>query len=68
MASKPHQAHRRTACLDDPVAPVGQAERAGQPAVVLVLAALGLASMWLAVFADVGVMVLAVLNATRALR
>ena len=35
---------------------------------VLVLAALGLASMWLAVFADVGVMVLAVLNATRALR
>lgn len=35
---------------------------------VLVLAFFGLASMWLAVFADVGVMVLAVLNATRALR
>ena len=35
---------------------------------VLVLAAFGLVSMWLAVFADVGVMVLAVLNATRALR
>ncbi|MCI6673828.1 MAG: cadmium-translocating P-type ATPase [Spirochaetaceae bacterium] len=35
---------------------------------VLILAALGLAPMWLAVFADVGVMVLAVLNATRALK
>ncbi|MDD7201565.1 MAG: heavy metal translocating P-type ATPase [Sphaerochaetaceae bacterium] len=34
---------------------------------VLVLAAFGLATMWMAVFADVGVMVLAVLNATRAL-
>ena len=33
----------------------------------LVLGALGLASMWTAIFADVGVMVLAVLNATRAL-
>lgn len=32
----------------------------------LVLGALGLASMWTAIFADVGVMVLAVLNATRA--
>ncbi|MBQ6564757.1 MAG: cadmium-translocating P-type ATPase [Clostridia bacterium] len=36
--------------------------------VCLVLGALGLASMWLAIFADVGVMVLAVLNAIRALR
>ncbi len=35
--------------------------------VCLVLGALGLASMWTAIFADVGVMVLAVLNATRAL-
>jgi Cd2+/Zn2+-exporting ATPase len=35
---------------------------------VLVLAALGLATMWMAVFADVGVTVLAVLNAMRALR
>ena len=35
---------------------------------VLVLAALGVASMWMAVFADVGVTVLAVLNAMRALR
>ena len=36
-------------------------------AVCLVLGALGHASMWLAIFADVGVMVLAVLNAIRAL-
>ena len=36
--------------------------------VVLVLAALGLAPMWLAVFADVGVTVLAVLNAMRTLK
>ena len=35
--------------------------------VCLVLGALGVASMWLAIFADVGVMVLCVLNATRAL-
>ena len=34
----------------------------------LVLGALGIANMWLAIFADVGVMVLAVLNAVRALR
>ena len=33
----------------------------------LVLVALGLAGMWLAIFADVGVMILAVLNAVRAL-
>ncbi len=37
-------------------------------AVCLVLGTLGMAGMWLAIFADVGVMVLAVLNATRALR
>jgi Cd2+/Zn2+-exporting ATPase len=36
-------------------------------ALCLILGALGLASMWLAIFADVGVMVLAVLNAARAL-
>ncbi len=35
---------------------------------VLVLAALGLATMWMAVFADVGVTVLAVVNAMRALK
>ena len=35
---------------------------------VLILAALGVATMWMAVFADVGVTVLAVLNAMRALR
>ena len=34
---------------------------------VLILAAFGLAPMWLAVFGDIGVMVLAVLNSTRAL-
>ena len=37
-------------------------------AACLVLGALGEADMWAAVFADVGVMVIAVLNATRALR
>ena len=35
---------------------------------VLLLATIGIATMWLAVFADVGVTVLAVLNAMRALR
>ena len=34
----------------------------------LILSALGIANMWLAIFADVGVMVLAVLNAIRTLR
>lgn len=36
--------------------------------VCLILVAFGAANMWLAVFADVGVMILAVLNAVRALR
>lgn len=36
-------------------------------AVVLLLSAFGLASMWFAVFADVGVMILAVCNAVRAM-
>lgn len=36
--------------------------------IVLILAALGLAPMWLAVFADVGVTVIAVLNAMRTLK
>jgi len=40
----------------------------GIKALCLVLGALGLADMWAAIFADVGVMVLAVLNAIRALR
>ena len=39
----------------------------GIKAACLVLGALGIANMWLAVFADVGVMILAVLNAVRAL-
>lgn len=37
-------------------------------AVVLLLSAFGLASMWVAVFADVGVTILAVCNAVRAMR
>ena len=40
----------------------------GVKVLVLVLAALGLASMWAAVFADVGVAVIAILNAMRALK
>ena len=40
----------------------------GIKVLVLVLAVLGLATMWMAVFADVGVTVLAVLNAMRALK
>jgi len=40
----------------------------GVKVVVLVLATFGIATMWMAVFADVGVTVLAVLNAMRALR
>lgn len=40
----------------------------GVKAVCLILGAVGIAGMWLAIFADVGVMVLAVLNAIRCLR
>lgn len=40
----------------------------GVKALCLILGALGFANMWLAIFADVGVMVIAVLNSTRALR
>jgi len=40
----------------------------GIKVLVLLLAALGIATLWMAVFADVGVTVLAVLNAMRALR
>ena len=36
--------------------------------IVLIAGALGLASLWMAVFADVGVSVLAVLNAMRLLK
>lgn len=36
--------------------------------ICLVLGAIGIANMWVAIFADVGVMVIAVLNATRALK
>ena len=39
----------------------------GVKLICLILGALGMASMWLAIFADVGVMVIAVLNAIRAL-
>jgi len=40
----------------------------GVKVICLILGALGIANMWLAIFADVGIMVLAVLNAIRALR
>ncbi|MGN1451644.1 MAG: heavy metal translocating P-type ATPase [Eubacteriales bacterium] len=40
----------------------------GVKGVVLALSALGLTNMWIAVFADVGVAVIAILNAMRALR
>ena len=36
--------------------------------IILVLAALGIANMWLAVFGDVGVAIIAILNAMRAMR
>ena len=39
----------------------------GIKAIMLVLGALGFANMWIAVFADVGVSVLAILNSMRAL-
>ena len=40
----------------------------GVKVVILALSAVGLATMWAAVFGDVGVSVLAILNAIRALR
>lgn len=40
----------------------------GIKVICLILGAIGIANMWIAIFADVGVMVLAVLNAIRALR
>ena len=40
----------------------------GVKVLVLLLATIGLATMWMAIFADVGVMVLCVLNAMRTLR
>ena len=40
----------------------------GVKILILILAAFGIADMWLAVFGDVGVLILAVLNATRAMR
>ena len=39
----------------------------GIKVLALILVAFGIANMWIAIFADVGVMVLAVLNAIRAL-
>ena len=39
----------------------------GVKLICLILGAVGIANMWLAIFADVGVMILAVLNAIRAL-
>ncbi|MGN0375553.1 MAG: heavy metal translocating P-type ATPase [Butyrivibrio sp.] len=40
----------------------------GVKVICLILGAIGIANMWIAIFADVGVMVIAVLNAVRALR
>ena len=40
----------------------------GVKAIVLIFGALGLANMWIAVFADVGVMILAIANSLRSLR
>ena len=40
----------------------------GVKGIILVLGAVGIANMWLAVFGDVGVMVIAILNAMRAMR
>ena len=40
----------------------------GIKAIVLILSALGIADMWMAVFADIGVTILAVLNSFRALK
>ena len=40
----------------------------GVKALILILGALGIAGMWLAVFGDVGVLVIAILNSMRALR
>ena len=40
----------------------------GVKAAILILAVFGLGTMWMAVFADVGVTVIAVLNAMRALK
>ena len=40
----------------------------GVKIVILILSALGIANMWLAVFGDVGVLILAILNAVRCMR
>ena len=39
----------------------------GIKVICLILGAVGIANMWLAIFADVGVMIIAVINAIRAL-
>jgi len=40
----------------------------GVKGICLILGAVGIANMWIAIFADVGVMVIAVLNAIRCLK
>ena len=40
----------------------------GIKVIVMILGVFGIANMWIAIFADVGVMVIAVLNAIRALK
>jgi Cd2+/Zn2+-exporting ATPase len=54
--------------LTNPVAQENTWFAVGIKMAVLVLAFFGMATMWMAVFADVGVTVLAVLNATRTLK
>ena len=58
--------HLKTAEFDAVVeaAPLAMVDKA----VVLLMGAAGVANMWEAVFADVGVSVIAILNAMRALR
>ena len=58
----------RIACRTLGIARQNVAFAIGVKVAVLILAAVGIATMWLAVFADVGVTILAVLNAMRALR
>ena len=40
----------------------------GVKVIILVLGAVGIANMWLAVFGDVGVLIIAILNAVRCMR
>ena len=54
--------------MDDKPSKIATAIAIGVKAAILILAVFGLGTMWMAVFADVGVTVIAVLNAMRALK